>query len=165
MEALGVHGGAGGGEGAARGMKEGVGEEGGGGCGVRAEGDCAGDEDPEAAQEEDELAAAGFGGVEVEAGLSGLAVGAGFAVLGGNPAMLADVAEEGGGVEGQANEGRLAGDGPQGRVAGKVGGAVVVLEDAAAMEEAPGAGPKLGAAAVVEGVAGDLLDDELDAVA
>ena len=46
-----------------------------------------------------------------------------------------------------------------------MGSAVVVLEDAAAVEEAPGAGAELGAAAVDEGVAGDLLDDELDAVA
>ena len=52
----------------------------------------------------------------------------------------------------------------EGGVAGEVSGAVVMLEDTAAVEEAPCAGAGLGAAAVDEGVAGDLLDDELDAV-
>ena len=140
MEAPGVFGGVGGCEGAAGGVEGGVGEEGGDGGGVGAEGDRACDEDSEAAQEEDKLATAGFGGVKVEAGLGRLAVSAGLAVLGGDPAVLADVTEEGGSVEREAGEGGLAGDSPEGGVAGEVGGAVVVLEDAAAVKGAPGTG-------------------------
>jgi hypothetical protein len=164
VETAGVSVGVRGGEGATGGMEWGVRKEAGDSGGVGAEGNGAGHEDLEAAEEEDELAAAGLGGVEVEAGLGGLAEGAGLAVLGGDPAMLADVAEDSGCVEGEAGEGGLAGDGAEGGVAGEVGGAVVVLKDAAAVEQAPGAGAGLGAAAVDEGVAGDLLDDELDAV-
>ena len=41
---------------------------------------------------------------------------------------------------------------------------MVMLEDTAAVEEAPCAGAGLGAATVDKGVASDLLDDELDAI-
>jgi len=164
VEALGVGVRSGGGVRAARGVQRGVSEEGGDRRGVGAEGDGAGHVDLELAEKEDKLAAAGLGGVKVEAGLGGLAEGAGLAVLGGDPAVLEDVSEDGRGVEGEAGEGSLASAVAEGGVAGEVGGAVVVLEDAAAVEETPGTGAGLGAAAVDEGVASDLLDDELDAV-
>ena len=102
--------------------------------------------------------------MEVEAGLSSLAEGAGLAVLGGDPTVLQDVAEDRGGVEGEAGESGLAGAVAEGGVAGEMGSAVVMLEDAAAVEEAPGSGAGLRAAAVNEGMAGDLLYDELDSV-
>ena len=83
-------------------MEESVGEEGGDCRGVSAEGDRACHVDAEAAEEEDELPAARLRGMEVEAGLGRLAKRAGLAVLGGDPAVLEDVAEDRRGIEGEA---------------------------------------------------------------
>ena len=67
-----------------------------------------------------------------EAGLGRLAEGAGLAVLGGDPTVLQDVPEDRGGVEREAGEGGFAGAVAEGGIAGEVGGAVIVLKDAAA---------------------------------
>ena len=111
-------------------MEESVGEEGEDCRGVSAEGDRACHVDAEAAEEEDELPAARLRGMEVEAGLGRLAKRAGLAVLGGDPAVLEDVAEDRGGIEGEASEGRFASAVAESGISGEVGGAVVVLEDA-----------------------------------
>ena len=111
-------------------MEESVGEEGGDCRGVSAEGDRACHVDAEAAEEEDELPAARLRGMEVEAGLGRLAKRAGLAVLGGDPAVLEDVAEDRRGIEGEASEGRFASAVAESGISGEVGGAVVVLEDA-----------------------------------
>ena len=120
MKPLGVGVGGRGGVGASGGAS--VGEEGEDCRGVSAEGDRACHVDAEAAEEEDELPAARLRGMEVEAGLGRLAKRAGLAVLGGDPAVLEDVAEDRRGIEGEASEGRFASAVAESGISGEVGG-------------------------------------------
>ena len=133
----------------------GAGEEEGAAAAVGDDGHVGDDLESVGAKVVDDLRAHTGGWADVEDGLGGGAHGIGFRVGEVDVARLSDVAQHCGRVEGLEGEG-FGADAAVGGSGGGVGGeGVVVLEDGADLDDAPGGGTEAGAAGVGVGQAVD----------
>jgi len=142
-------------------MVDGTRHERGAGAGILAELDCPGNMNLEGAEEQDELPAAFFRGVQVEDRLGRVTEGTRMAVLALDPSQLGHIPQHGGCIKGSACKQEGARAHLAGRVVATVSHAVVVLEASTPMEKAPNGTTDARTDSVHESMTHNLLNHQL----